>query len=218
MANNVVAFVGIESFDNIQYMARILSILGKKVLVIDYSETEALTRSVPELDFIDIKKDIINYRNVDYTKLDMTEALLKVYDDIIVAFGFNIIDEEIMLCNKIIYVTDLYINNIEKLNRISDYKAEKKYLLIRNVMGIKISPESVALKIDKNISPENTLILPFSENDQINGLINQYNQTIDLTNISRPFKKLLYKQIHELYPNITKDKLRVAYKKARKRE
>ncbi|HHU72963.1 MAG TPA: hypothetical protein GXZ21_13180 [Clostridiales bacterium] len=218
MANNVVAFVGIESFDNIQYMARILSILGKKVLVIDYSETEALTRSVPELDFIDIKKDIINYRNVDYTKLDMTEALLKVYDDIIVAFGFNIIDEEIMLCNKIIYVTDLYINNIEKLNRISDYKAEKKYLLIRNIMGIKISPESVALKIDKNISPENTLILPFSENDQINGLINQYNQTIDLTNISRPFKELLYKQIHELYPNITKDKLRVAYKKARKRE
>src|SRR5690554_1464643 len=80
LANNVVAFVGIESFDNIQYMARILSNLGKKVLVIDYSETEALTWSVPQIDFIDIKKDIINYRHVDYTNQNITDDMLKVYD------------------------------------------------------------------------------------------------------------------------------------------
>lgn len=218
MANNVVAFVGIECFDNIQYMARILSNLGKKVLVIDYSETEALTWSVPQINFIDIKKDIINYRHVDYTNQKITDDMLKVYDDVIVAFGFNIIDEVIYSCNKINYVTDLYINNIEKLNRINDYNTEKKYLLIRNVLGIKISPESVALQIEKNIPSENTTILPFSENDLSNGLINQYNQTICFTNISRPYKELLYKQIQILYPDITKDKLKVAYKKARKRE
>jgi len=216
LANNVVAFVGIESFDNIQYMARILSNLGKKVLVIDYSETEALTWSVPQIDFIDIKKDIINYRHVDYTNQNITDDMLKVYDDVFVAFGFNIIEEVILSCNKINYVTDLYINNIEKLNRINDYKTERKYLLIRNVLGIKISPESVALQIEKNIPSENTSILPFSENDQINGLISQYNQTIRFTNISRPFRELLYRQIHELYPAITKDKLNEAYKRARK--
>lgn len=214
--NNVVAFVGIESFDNIQYMARMLSNLGKKVLVIDYSETEALIWSVPQIKFIDINKDIINYRQVDYTNKNITDNMLKTYDVVIVAFGFNIIEEVILSCNIINYVTDLYINNIEKLNRINDYNTEKKYLLIRNVMDIKISPETVALQIEKNIPIENTSILPFSENDQINGLINQHNHSIHFTNISKAFKELLYKQINELYPDITKDKLKEAYKRARK--
>lgn len=197
-------------------MARILSNLGKKVLVIDYSETEALTWSVPQIDFIDIKKDIINYRLIDYTNQNITADMLKGYDDVFVAFGFNIIEEVILSCNKIYYVTDLYINNVEKLNRINDYYAEKKYLLIRNILDIKISSETVALQVEKNITTENTLVLPFSENDHINGLVNQYNHTVDFANISRPYKELLYMQIHELYPNITKDKLNKAYKRARK--
>lgn len=218
MANNVVAFVGIESFDNIQYIARILSNLNKKILVIDYSETEALTWSIPQIKFIDIYNDIIKFRQVDYTKQNITEDMLKVYDDIIIAFGFNIKNEFMKYCNKIIYVTDLYINNIEKLNRVHDFDVEEKYLLIRNVLGIKISPETVAQQIEKNIPTENTMILPFSENDQINGLINQYNQSFRFKKISRQLKELLYKQVNDLYPDITKDKLNEAYKKAKRGE
>lgn len=216
MANNVIAFVGIESFDNIQYMARILSNLGKKVLVIDYSETEALTWSVPRISFIDINKDIVNYRNIDYTNQNITDSMLNVYDDVLIAFGFNIIEEAILSCNIICYVTDLYINNIKKINRINNFKIKSKYLFIRNVLEVKINPELVASQIKKNIPKENTLILPFRERDQFSGLINQYNQTVCFTNISKAYEKLLYKQIHELYPGITKYKLKVAYRKARK--
>lgn len=216
MANNVVAFVGIESFDNIQYMARILSSLGKKVLVIDYSETEALTWSVPRINYIDINKEIINYRHIDYTNQNITDDMLKAYDDVFIAFGFNIIGEAILSCNNIFYVTDLYINNIKKINRIDDFNIKSRYLFIRNVLEIKINPESVASQIEKNIPKENTFILPFRENDQINGLINQYNQIMAFANISGAYKKILHKQIHELYPNITKYKLKVACRKARK--
>lgn len=216
MENNIIAYVGIDNSDNILYLSRILSKLDKKILIVDHSDTKAITYSIPQLDGIDMKLDTVTYRKVDFTQMDLSERIVKKYDIVLIDYGFSPRRKELGYCNRIVYVTDLYLHNTNKLYCMEDYDISIKSLLIRNLLGIKISPESVAIQIEKNIPVENITLLSFNENDLVNSIINQYNQSFRFTNISRQLKSYLIREISSLYPEILKKDIVKAYQKARK--
>ena len=67
----------------------------------------------------------------------------EAYDDILIAYGFKIPVLELALCNRFVYVTDLFQYNLEQIINLSyDNKLmgdTKTALLIKDMIEIKIS-------------------------------------------------------------------------------
>ena len=67
MGNNTVAYVGLDNFDIILYISRVLMKLGKKVLLVDHSETMAIKYCIPQPKGLNCQRDIITYQGIDFT-------------------------------------------------------------------------------------------------------------------------------------------------------
>lgn len=220
MASNVVAYVGYESFDVILYQSRILQALGRKVLLVDYSETRALTSSIPQVKGLDTVTNIMTYRRVDLTSLEITEKIIKDYDDILINCGFEKPNIDISIITKTIYVTDMFRYNLEKLKMIKYYddQASTKELLIREATDFKITPEVMIVNLEKDIPRDNISIIYRDDRDYDNCLLCHYNQEFRFKRISSILKTYLIQKTCTLCSNLSIKAIRKAYKSARKGE
>lgn len=217
MANNIVAFVGLESFDIILYLSRIMQSLGRKILVVDNSENKALTYSVPHIDWMNTLETIISNRRVDFTGMSVTGELATTYDDVLVDCGCKPPVTSIGLFTKIIYVTDMFEYNIRRIAQINYYQECKceVSLLIRDLINTKITVEHIVEGLGKEIPEDMISVLYRDDNDYENCLNSHINQVFTL-NLSRLLKGYLMEQISNLCPQVTLNDIKEAYKKARK--
>lgn len=216
MANNIVAYVGIDSFDTILYLSRILQRLGRRVLVVDNSDTRALTCSVPCIPNINTYETTISNRRVDFTAMTVSEELSSKYDDILIDCGLKKPLTSVHLFTKIIYITDMFEYNMQRLcdmNQYYDCNCEK-YLLIRNAVYTKISPEQITQKIKVDISANRVNVLYRDEVDYENSLSSHVNQVFTLY-LSKPYKHYLMEQVYSLCSTLTMKEIRKAYREAR---
>jgi hypothetical protein len=222
MASNIVAFAGVDNFDNILYISRILLNLGNKVLIVDHSDTRSLSYSVPQPEGILSEKKIITYRQIDFTEMTLNKEIAAAYDDILIAYGFKEPVEDIAICNQLIWVTDLYRFNYER--EISpDYmiyfkEARTRHLLIKDVFEFKITPDIIAERLKITFPKENRSVLYFDEQDYLNGQISHHNGIIQLINISKQLKNYLISEVARLHPEISDSRRLAAYRLARKGE
>lgn len=216
MGSKCIAFIGIDNFDIILYLSRILSKLDKKVLIADYSGTEALTTSIAKPVGVDCNKNVITYRKVDFTKLPITDDMYNAYDCILATYGFNNPGEEIKYFNHVIYVTNLFLHNLVKIEQLESYEVADISLLVRDVAGVKISPNDIATALKKNIDVEAVSYLHLDETDFTNAIACQHNQSASFIKISRAMKNYLLNLTYKFYPDISKEEIKEAYKKARR--
>lgn len=218
MANNVVAYVGCDCFDIILYLSSILQKLGKRVLIIDYSESGSLRYSIPSPKGLEVSRDIITYRKVDYTSKEFNIAEAGEYDDILIAFGFKA-PPDVSACNHIVYVSDLFTFNQERLAEfcrgVIASENTGKSLLIRNVVYNRMSgiiSEGLAEQFDNIVRSYHY----YDERDYENSLNCNLNGTVRFSGISKCLRTYLKCEIISLYPNIGKKTLCKAVKKAEK--
>lgn len=221
MENKIkIAFFGIDNFDYILYLTRILHRLEKKVLIIDRSETGSLERVMPAPVGVDPANEIITYRKVDFTKSDLPKDRLDEYDVVLTQYGFKDPGDELLMYDRLMIVTDLYLSNV---NRINDTPFKLRddaecCLLVRNVVDTKITPYAIAEKIALDIPADNKLFLYFEYQDHANAIICQSNQVPRFTKISRQLRRMLVDDVMSIYPNIPKKACIKACKKAKKGE
>lgn len=220
MASNIVAYIGIDNFDNILYLSRILTKLGKKVLIIDHSESLSIKYSIPQPEGVNCNREIITYRQVDFTMATLTREIVDLYDDILISYGFLVPEDDISYCNLVVYVTDLYQFNQERLVSQSDLyhltENARKVLLIKVMIDIKISSEHITEQVREQLQLESVSVLYRDEQDYSNGLICHYNGVFRFTDISKKLKKYLMVEVSQLHKDINKEQLRTAYRRARR--
>lgn len=220
MASNIVAYAGINNFDNIMYLSNILSKLGKKVLLVDHSVNHALLYSIPLPKGICCHKNIITYRQIDVTSKVIDQNIAADYDNVFISYGFMEPSDDIRLCNQFILVTNLYRFNYERrisslyTTFISDF--EKRSILIKDVVDLNITPIILAEHINLNIPMENISSLYFDEKDYVNGLVCHHNSNFQMKYISKQHRIYLLDELGKLYPEITKKQIRAACRHARK--
>ena len=216
MANNVIAYVGIENFDTILYLSRILQGLNRKVLIVDNSETLALTYSIPVIKDMDTYDVIFSYRRVDFTNQPVTEELIAKYDDILIDCGLKEPITSINFFTKLIYVTDLFAYNVHRFAKVvAYYNCDcDKELLIRNAVNAKISVDHIVQQMNGCISEENVEVLNRDEFDYENTLNNHINQVFTLK-LSRMYKEYLISQVVSMCNEYTKKEIIKAYGRAR---
>lgn len=215
MANNIVAYIGIDSFDIVLYQAYILSKLGKKVLVIDHTNTRAIACSIPIPQGLDISKDSITIRRVDFSTMMLDESIIGAYDDILIAYH-TYMENTSHMFTKVIYVTDLYLHSMEHIRTTLDISGVKKSLVIRNVVGVKITQDMIIYHTGTKIAPEEITYIYMDENDISNAILCQFNQKVCFTRISKQMREYLLKETKAFYPDIEYKDIKEAYRKARK--
>lgn len=220
MANNVVAYAGVDNFDNIFYLSRILLKLDKKVLIVDHSESGSLIHSIPKPKGVNVDETIISYRQMDFTTMMIHRELVADYDDVFIYYGFNKPLKDLIICNRMVWVTDLYRYHYEDSECFPYYEdaisKPMRYLLVKDAVELKITPEMIAERMEISYPAQNISVLYINEKDYYNSLICHYNGDYRFTDISKQRRKYLLKEIKSLYPQL-KDKLhRDAYRRARK--
>jgi hypothetical protein len=218
MANNIVCYIGLENFDIIIYLSRLLQKLGHKVLIVDYSETSALTYSIPKIQGLDPNSEYISYRNVDFTRKPINSKIAEMYDDILIDSGFSKPAIDLSLITRVIYVTNMFYYNLKRLSTVT-YDTSLQVdnaLLIREAMEITIPTEYIEENISKHIPREAIDIIYRDDTDFENCLTGHYSQFFSFSRISKMLKGYLIREVGNFYPDIPEKRIKLAYDSARK--
>jgi hypothetical protein len=212
---NVIGFYGIENYEIILYLSRILDSIGRKVLMIDYSSLTDLKSCIPIPIGIYVETDIVTYSGIDYTKKFIDQDLIDNYDDILIYFGFNFIESVNKYCTRIVYVTDQQKHNIDRLALITETDTKidlPKSLLIKDVVDCKITREYIIERLQKNIKKEDVFVFLQDEIDKKIKIILQYNTSFAFQKISNTVKEYLRNMVRNMCPGIAEKELKAAYK------
>ena len=121
MENKILGFFGVDKYDIILYLSRILYTLNKKILLLDCSENRALTYSIPMPNQILCEERdcyIVNYRGIDcasnsFISQELMEKYKQEYDVILMDFGFQENHELVENCTHIVLVLDQKLHNLK---------------------------------------------------------------------------------------------------------
>ncbi len=220
MANNFIVYAGIDNYDIILYQAGILAKLGKKVLVLDNSDTHALSFSFPDPRGMDVSLTPIYYRNIHMGSMPFDSSCLSMYDDVLLAIGHSKDIDPVEECTRMVYVTDHKLHNTRQVkNLISMHQGKEKVsMLMRDLYGIKITPEYLSDMVADLIPPDKIDLIYHMEQDSENALLCQYNKSYGFTGISSDMKHYLLKMTGSFYPDINSRVIINAYRAARKGE
>lgn len=220
MANNVIAFLGMDFFDHIIYLASILIKLDKKVLLIDHSDTLALKNTIPQPQGVSCSNEIISYRGFDFTTMRVSQKMLASYDDIFISCGFQEPEEDVAYCNRIIFATDPYRYNHLRIRELATnchiQGIKNKELIIKDMIESKITTELVCEHIGITFPQQNISLLFREDRDYYNGVLCHTNGSFAFRQTSKQLKKYLIKEIAELYPQIKLKQIYTACRQAGK--
>lgn len=224
----VIGFIGIEQFDIILYLSRVLKNLNKKILLFDLSENFKLSACIPFPDQL-LAIDNSDCKVIDYSGVDIimkgegskkiSSFIKQEYDYILIDFGFDLKNKEIIKCNELFLVTDFNKTNISKLNNYLFDSIKNKFLIFRDVVDGKITPIYVLeehlpnLRIEKNQC--STLYQDYLDTKM--KISWQYDDNIRFKKLSIHFKNWIKDTVAYL-SNSTKKEIEKAYKAAERGE
>jgi hypothetical protein len=217
-----IGYAGVEAFDIILYIGKALTMLNYPVLIIDLSDTGALTKTIYHGMNLDSTNDIIHYRNLNYIRKVPEKKDLNDFSNgvVFVVYGFNHIKNHPIHLDFLNIVLDTFPNNIDKVNKflrtISTDNMQIS-ILVRDVITLD-DFERTKASIKSGQSPASTRYLYYDIYDHENALQCQTSQLIRFRRISSGMKKLIMSEISDMLPSIKPSIVRKAISLARKGE
>lgn len=222
----VIGFVGIDKYEYILYIARVLYHLGKKPLMVDSSETGALASSVPN-PFM-LEGTIIDYRGVGFAdcrllgneqQIFINPNDLSEYEVELIDFGFITNPPGLRECNHLVCVTDQLVHNIVRIKEIRSDISIAKTLVIKDMVLGKVNQKYIFDEIKENVCDIEAVYVGYhDEIDSACRIHSQHENKFDFHKLSRQSKSIVEGLVTVIYPTIDKKALEVAYKKAEKGE
>ena len=217
----IIGFVGIDQYDIILYLARSLSHLKKKVMLVDKADTGALTACIPCP--AGMGEVIIDYRGVyylnsgDYKELVREGIEARDFQYVLIDYGYSLSEEEAAGLNQIIYATDLQKHNVDRLIPLAAYQNNKKKLVIRDVVGYRYRPEYIRNELGSvEIPAEDTHIIYLDEVDTKCKLKCQNEIAFSFRKLSVPARNTVKGLLAGIIPGGNSKALATAYRKAEK--
>ena len=214
-----IGFAGCEAFDIILYMGRTLAKLNYPILIIDISDSGALVKAINHGMGLDSRKDIVNYRNVNYLRRIPKEDELLLFQEgiILVDYGFHSSEELPLACNVLNIVLNTYPHIIDKINTLmssSNWKADIRQLLHRDI----ITPDDIDRVISKiEFECDNMQNYLYLNLDDYFCSVNcQVKQSLKFIRLSSGMKKYIISQVHDIIPQIKLNKIKNAFVSAGK--
>lgn len=191
-----IGFIGWESADIALYLARMLRLSEKKIIVVDHTRKLSLMRNagIPE----ELTGTSGMYREIE---IFTTKSLQRIPDKtelIIDYFGYYTEHPQIKQCDVLIFVTDMVMYNAQLLQGVEGKEGAEKYLIIRDYIPLKYKEKYLLSETKQEISEENVFILPYDEGDYKSKCYLCIDKKHKLTGLSEPMRRVLL----ELYSKI----------------
>lgn len=215
-----IGYAGYEAFDVILYIARTITKLKYRVLIVDLSNTGALNRTIKHGMDLDSKKDIIYYRDINYTRKVPSEGELEMFREgvVIVVYGSNYVIGFPIQCNTINIVVNTFPHVIKGIDLLLQNIAKNEdsiRLLIRDVVTVDdVDQVKNNMKLPDRLDDISYLYLDLF--DYTNAVNCQNRQLVKFTRISAKMIKYITNQIHAMFPQIRPAKIRKAVVMARR--
>lgn len=212
-SNKVIGFLGIDKYEIMLYLAKLLVKLEKTVLLIDVSETSALSYCFSVPADMDSKIEIISHAGLEYTKKLDIEGQRKNYDVILIDYGFSYNYEDLGNHDHVCIVTDKQLHNLNRLLQVKAAQVES-FLLLKN-MDKDDNINHIRDLFSKNFNIVN--VYPFSADniDQIHTYSLQYGKQLKIKILSFEYKQVMKKFAIELL-EITEKEYKIAFKKLKR--
>jgi hypothetical protein len=215
-----ISYAGEEAFDVILYIGRTLTKLNYRILIVDLSDSKALLNSINHGMDIDSSKDIVNYRDINYTRKVPTSEELAAFNSgiVLVAYGRNFKRDVILPCKELNIVINTFPHVIDEINTLikgATIGAERVHILIRDIVSIDDTDRvKEAVKFQYEDEKDNYLYMDVSDYECAVNC--QVNQVINFTNITSRMEKYITYHIGGILPNISHGQIKKALNAARK--
>lgn len=128
-----IGFVGGYSHDVILLLAKVLTFVGKKVLLEDRNAVHTLAASIPVPEELSGEKTTVEYDGIYFTR---EEGRCDVAFDICLTdFGWTGGREEMAGCTRLILVTDMMRHHLKRLQKLSISFEGVRECIIRDAVG-----------------------------------------------------------------------------------
>lgn len=215
-----VGYAGCEAFDIILYIGRTLTKLNYRVLIVDLSGSGAYQKAVQHGMGLDSSQDIVNYRDINYTRKILSSEELKAFHDgvVFVVYGMNYFNDLPFECKQLNVVVNTFPHMLDDVSGIMKealYHKDKYNLLIRDIVTIDdVDIVEKTFAISSKLNRVNYLYLDIS--DYESAVECQLSQIVKFTKISIRMKKYIIEQIHELLPQLKTAKISNAMNAAKR--
>ncbi|WFR59543.1 hypothetical protein QA584_10755 [Anaerocolumna sp. AGMB13025] len=213
-----IGFLGIEAYDLILFLSKLLLNLNQKVLLIDNSDTGALTCCIPVPDSLNPKVSKVSYQKIDFVKERASSEYEKAYDFILIDFGFKVNHKEIGNCSILYLITDKQQHNtlrFHNLKLIHVLKEQETYLIIKDLLNSESAAYLTDSLRDKINNIKQYFYLFEDDIDRENMVSLQYNNEVKFRRQSGQYKNLLMQILTEAL-QFNRTEVILAYKKAKR--
>lgn len=180
MQSKVVGFFGSDSYDLVHFLARTLQTLGTKVLVIDYTEEQVMTMTLPT----PVRNDIVDYQGVAFASCT-TDLTSQGFDYVFMYYGFCESGTIFEGIEEVYFVIDCQMQSIAKLKKLDIHEEQFRGLIVRNTVPERDILNYVQLELNKfEFGEKNTYVVPFSKGDISAMLSVQYDSVYRFDTVS----------------------------------
>ena len=213
-----VGYVGGEVFDIVLYIARTLTKLKLRVLIIDLSDTGSFQKIIKHGMGLDSSKEIINYRDINYSRIIPNKEELSLFENgvVFIIYG-NTANSHLLECNRLVTVVNPFPSMIDHVNELMKHywNAENYDLLIRDLL-FEEDAERISNDLNYPYEKNNIHYLYLDLRDYENAVRCQKSQIIQFIKISSSMKRYITSQLKEMLPELTTRQIRKAINTARK--
>lgn len=199
MKNKVIGFAGLDVQDTILYLSRIFYHMGKRVLMADYSESQALYYSIPMIPGTDAYTTHVEYRGTYFTSGPVREKDWEDFDVIMIFLGFEA-RREVKYCTHMIYTTDCEKNHLERLEELRGVPAQYSQLVYRNAGKAEHYLEDMSFSFHGAVREACRYTCNDSPREKKLRMQCQYNEIFSFKGISGAFRRYLFDTVRAVFP------------------
>ncbi len=226
-----VGFFGIEKYELLLYLSRILRQLGLSVLLVDYSENGALSAGIPVWEeFGEAGREEMTAENapyqtaVDYCGIHFLRELMvgpsvrSRYDCVLIDFGFDLEHPAAAECRAAVIVSDQQIHNIRRLRRPKLWERFRVYAVLKDLCPCRITPDYILEEMGLKVEEGRRYAVYQDAWDTKCRISCQYSKLSPFVRISREYRDFLKNITRDLFPDFSKSEVDRAFRAAEKGE
>ncbi|MBO8463444.1 MAG: hypothetical protein IAC13_05875 [Firmicutes bacterium] len=205
----VIGFIGTDKYDFISCIAKVLSEMQMKVLLVDYTTMRSLMSTIPDY----IQGQTMEYQNIFYLgdpKIGEIQNLIqqKEYDFILMDFDYSCGRRDVFLCENIVFFTDLQRHHMEALEGMKLPSSMNKYMVFRMELLNKTASTYLRQVIQSmGILKDHAFYLKWGTKEKQNQIRCQYQFEIPWKRTASSMRKIVWSLVKEwvMKPNEEKE-------------
>lgn len=199
ISTKAIGFIGTDKYDFISCIAKVLSEMNMKVLLVDYTTMRSLMSTIPDY----IQGKIMKYQNIFYLgdpKIGEIQSLIQqqTYDFIFMDFDYSCGRRDVFLCESIVFFTDLQRHHMEALEGMKLPNTIDKYMIFRmEFLNKTASAYLKQIMESMGITNEHSFYLRWGTKEKENQMRCQYQFEIPWKRAASGMKKIVWSLVKD---------------------